>query len=108
MASRRTMRVTLDGTHEYEVPHNDLSWNGFAVPGFTLTQARQLAHDIDAELNAAAAAQPSHLNESDTLTVDEHGTVTFHTSFDGSTILEPAADGLYYIGGFRWAWQIID
>ncbi|WP_055752607.1 MULTISPECIES: hypothetical protein [Frankia] len=103
MTAARTMRVTISGVYtEYEVPANDDRWNGFAVPGFTLDQVRQLA----AETAALAATVPA--DETDTITISDDGTVSVHSGHWGSTtVVEPAPDGLYYVGGNDWGWEIV-
>jgi len=107
MTSPRTMRVALDGTRDYDVPYNPVRWNGFAVPGFTLDQARQIAADLAAEhLTLAAAGHPT--DEQDTVTVNDDDTISIHSgTYHETTILEPSPDGLYYLGAYEWAWQII-
>ncbi|KLL09875.1 MULTISPECIES: hypothetical protein [Protofrankia] len=102
MTAARTMRVTISGvSSEYEVPANDDRWNGFAVPGFTLEQVRRLA----AETAALAATVPA--DEIDTITIGDDATVSVHSGQWGSTtVVDPAPDGLYYIGAYEWAWEI--
>jgi len=107
-----TMRVTLDGLGEYDVPANDQRWNGFAVPGFTMSQVREIAAALD-RFNLAVGS-----DEIETITIGDDGIVTLHTTstYDTDTdadaeieteTIEPnPRDGLYYVGGFRWAWEI--
>ncbi|ABD11094.1 hypothetical protein ThrDRAFT_03669 [Frankia casuarinae] len=103
MTAARTMRVTISGVYsEYEVPANDDRWNGFAVPGFTLDQVRQLAAETDA-LGATVDA-----DEIDTITIGDDGIVSVHSGhWNCTTIVVPDPDGLYYVGGYEWAWEIV-
>ncbi|KPM50255.1 hypothetical protein ACG83_41285 [Frankia sp. R43] len=103
MTPAATMRVTISGVYsEYEVPATDERWNGWAVPGFTASQVCQLA----AETAALAATVPA--DEIDTITISDDGTVVVHSGQGASaTVVEPAPDGLYYIGAYEWAWEIV-
>jgi hypothetical protein len=94
-----TMKVTIPGVVGiYEVPLNEETWNGFAVPAFTLAQVRQLAAEF--------AASPSPFpEEDDVLHVDEDGTVWVDVAHSTHEDYEPDADGRYAIGAFQWAWE---
>ncbi|MCM3883147.1 hypothetical protein [Frankia sp. R82] len=107
---RKTMRVTLDSLGEYEVPASDVSWNGFAVPGFTLDQVREIAANLDLSRLAIGS------DDQETITIGEDGTVTMRITGSGEvddpdreeTVTPDPHDGLYYIGGHRWAWEFVD
>ncbi len=109
-SENKMMRVSLDGVGEYEVSHNDVTWNGFGVPGFTLDQVRELAADLN------RFALTVGFDESAMIDVTDGGVVTVHTvELHGKTVkfLEEQVtpdprDGLYYVGGWQWAWEIID
>jgi hypothetical protein len=103
MTPTATMRVTISGVFtEYEVPASDERWNGWAVPGFTASQVRQLA----AETAALAATVPA--DQVDTITIGDDGTVSVHSGHGNTTtVVEPAGDGLYYIGAHEWTWEIV-
>ena len=96
MTAARTMRVTISGVYsEYEVPANDDRWNGFAVPGFTLDQVRQLAAETDA-LGATVEG-----DEIEKITIGDDGIVSVHRgdrNWRKRVVWEP--DGLYYVGGY--------
>jgi hypothetical protein len=102
------MRVALDSTRDYEVPYSTVRWNGFAVPGFTLDQVHQIATDL-ADLHTALTAADLPTDEQDTVTVNDDNTISIHSgTYNETTILTPAPDGLSYLGAHEWAWQIID
>ncbi|CAO5187549.1 conserved hypothetical protein [Frankia sp. AiPs1] len=103
MTSKRTMHVTIsDVFSEYEVPASDDSWNGFAVPGFTLEQVHQLAAET------AAIAETVPADEIEMITIGDDGTVRVHSTLGHTTVVEPdPQDGLYYIGAYAWAWEIV-
>ncbi|MCK9903909.1 hypothetical protein CC117_27690 [Parafrankia colletiae] len=103
MTPTATMRVTISGVYsEYEVPASDERWNGWAVPGFTAGQVRQLAAET------AVLAETVPADEIDTITIGDDGTVRVHSGqWDSTAVVELAPDGLYYIGAYDWAWEIV-
>ncbi|CUU61082.1 hypothetical protein Ga0074812_15518 [Parafrankia irregularis] len=102
-SAHTTMRVTLEGLGEYEVPANNLRWNGFACPGFTLDQVREIA--VDLHLSNLAIGS----DDQETIIVGDDEIVTIHNTWSNDTeTVEPnPRDGLYYVGGFRWTWEIV-
>lgn len=99
--TRATMKVTIPGVVSiYQVPLNDTTWNGFAVPAFTLAQVRQLAAEF--------AATPAHFPEdTDVLHVEDDNTVWIDVAHDTREDLAPDPDGRYLVGAFRWAWEFV-
>ncbi len=100
-----TMKVTINGLYSvYDVPYNRLSWNGFAVPGFTLEQVHQLIQ----ETSQAASDPTIDPDTMDTISIDAQGVVSVHSGMYNTTIVvEPDQDdGLFYIGAFDWTWEI--
>ncbi|CAO5187565.1 conserved hypothetical protein [Frankia sp. AiPs1] len=103
MTEYPTMRVAVEGLGPYDVPDTGRRWIECAVPGFTLEQVHQIAADLDRD-NLAVGS-----DDQETISVSEDGVVTMHATAGQvtQTVTPDPQDGLYYIGAYAWAWEIV-
>ncbi|NCV44296.1 MAG: hypothetical protein EBX09_07275 [Actinobacteria bacterium] len=92
---------TLAGEGNFVGINQDLGWNGWACPLFTIDVVKQIADLV---------AEQSGDDIEDRLTVHDDGTVTYFYAEDGETETMPTTtiDGVTYysVMNFAWCWEV--